>query len=151
VRRTAGFTLLEMIVSTVIMSIAVVGLLSGLGGATRNAAKLRDYDRMVQLARLRMNDLLVDRTFQPGSPISGAFDPAATGGLEAGWQARMVPFERAPGPPSPGQLVLDRIQLNVWWGDERARKSFTLEAFRERMLTPEMIAPQEQGQEEAPQ
>ena len=46
-----GFTLLEMVVATAIMGIAVVGLLSVLAGATRNAARLRDYDRVAQLAR----------------------------------------------------------------------------------------------------
>ena len=139
-RRAAGFTLLEMIVATVIMSIAVVGLLSGLAGATHNAAKLRDYDRMVQLARLQMNDLLVDYTLQPGGGRGGVFDPALAGGLEAGWQAQILPFEHSPMPPAPGQMVLDRIQLTVWWGAESARKTFTLEAFRERQLTAEAIA-----------
>jgi prepilin-type N-terminal cleavage/methylation domain-containing protein len=142
VRRTAGFTLLELIVATVILSIAVVGLLSGLAGSTRNAAKLRDYDRMVQLCRLRMNDLLVDRTFQPGALRSGAFDPALTGGLETGWQAQIALFERAPGTPVVGQMVLDRIQLNVWWGPANARKTLVLEAFRDRLLTPGMVVPE---------
>ena len=45
-----------MVVATLIMAVAVVGLLSGISGATRNAARLRDYDRAVQLARLRMNE-----------------------------------------------------------------------------------------------
>ena len=58
--RQRGFTLLEMIVATMIMGIAVVGLMSGISSTTRNAARLRDYDRVVQLARLRMNDLLAD-------------------------------------------------------------------------------------------
>jgi prepilin-type N-terminal cleavage/methylation domain-containing protein len=138
-RRTAGFTLLELIVSTVIMSIAVVGLLSGLAGSTHNAARLRDYDRMVQVARLRMNDLLVDRSLAPGAPMTGAFDPQSTGGLEAGWQARISIFEHPPTPPAPDQLVLDRIQLDVWWMTGVGRKTFTLEAFRGRMLTPEML------------
>ncbi len=59
-RGRCGFTLLEMIVATLIMGIAVVGLLSGISGATRNAARLRDYDRVAQVARWRMNELLVD-------------------------------------------------------------------------------------------
>ena len=138
-RRTAGFTLLEMIVATVIMSIAVVGLLSGLAGSTHNAIKLRDYDRMVQLARLRMNDLLVDQTLLPGAALSDTFNRAQAGGLEAGWQAQIMPFEQPPVPPAAGQLVLDRIRLTVWWGAERERRTFTMEAFRNRLLTPEML------------
>ena len=59
-RRQRGFTLLEMIVATVIMATAVVGLLASISGAARNAARLRDYDRVVQLGRLQMNDILAD-------------------------------------------------------------------------------------------
>ena len=43
-------TLLEMLVATAIMAMVAVGVLSALSGAVRNAARLRDYDRVVQLA-----------------------------------------------------------------------------------------------------
>jgi general secretion pathway protein I len=124
-----GFTLLEMIVATTIMGIAVVGLMSGLSGATRNAARLRDYDRAAQLARLKMNELLLDPTLPRNTPVAGAFDPALTGGLEITWQARLESFERAP-QPSPGQLSLDRLVLEIWWMSGQERRSFTLDAFR---------------------
>ena len=116
-RAERGFTLLEMIVATTIMAIAVVGLLSGISGATRNAARLRDYDRVVQLARLRMNELLVDQRLPRDTVLAGAFDPAQTGGLEAGWQARLTTFEMPPagvarpdgaGPHRTGSLVDER-------------------------------------------
>ena len=51
-RARRGFTLLEMIVATTIMGIAVAGLMSGIASTTRNAARLRDYDRVVHLARV---------------------------------------------------------------------------------------------------
>jgi hypothetical protein len=127
-----------MIVATLIMSIAVVGMLSGLAGATRNAARLRDYDRMAQLARLRMNDLLVDQAFRPNSAISGTFDTSLTGGLEAGWQARVVNFEQAPPPHAPmvGETVLDQIVLDVWWMSGSSRRTFSMETLRQRTVTP---------------
>ena len=103
-----------MVVATLIMAIAVVGLLSGISGATRNAARLRTYDRAVQLARLRMNDLLMDYTMPRETPVSGTFDPVLTGGVESGWRARLSNFEMPP-VPAPGQLALDRIELEVWW------------------------------------
>ena len=127
-------------VATTIMAIAVVGLLSGLSGATRNAARLRDYDRAAQLARLRMNELMVDRTFPRNIPISGPFDPALTGGIEAGWQARLENFELPPH-PAPGQMALDRIELQVWWKSGNERRTFTLDAFRPRVLMPQDMAP----------
>ena len=75
-----GFTLLEMLVASTIMAVAIVGLLSAIGSATRNAARLRDYDRAAQLARLKMNDLLADDNLAPGAAPSGTFDPTLTGG-----------------------------------------------------------------------
>ena len=52
-----GFTLLEMLVATLIMGLAVVGLLSGISTSMRNAARLADYDRVTLLARARQREL----------------------------------------------------------------------------------------------
>jgi hypothetical protein len=117
------------------MAIAIVGLLSGIAGATRNAARLRDYDRAVQLARLRMNELLADATLPPGQVLTGTFDPRQTGGLEVGWQARMTTIEMPPQKMS-GQPSLQRIELEVWWMAGEKRRSFTLDAHRTHILLP---------------
>lgn len=129
-----------MIVATTIMGIAVVGLLSGISGATRNAARLREYDRAVQLARLRINELLVDQGLPRNTVLAGAFDTAETGGLEAGWQAKLSTFEMPP-VVSPGQMALDRIELEVWWSSGAQRRTFTLDAFRPRVLKTEDLVP----------
>ena len=136
-KRKRGFTLLEMIVATLIMSIAVVGMMSGLAGATRNAARLRDYDRVAHLARLRMNDLLTDPTFHPGIGLSGTFDPSIASGLEAGWVARDATFETSPPPhpPMPGEMALDRVVLDIWWMSGSNRRTFRLETVRRRIVT----------------
>ena len=133
-----GFTLLEMIVATLIMGIAVAGLIEGIAGATRNAAHLRDYDRVVQMARLRMNDLLVDPKLPMNSMVSGDFDPSLSGGMQAGWQAQTVMFAMPPH-PAPGQLALEHIRLQVWWVSGSERRSLELEALRKYVLRPEEI------------
>jgi general secretion pathway protein I len=135
-----GFTVLEMIVATTIMGIAVVGLLSGIASSTRNAARLREYGRAVQLARLRMNELLLDQRFPRDVAVSGPYDPALSGGLEMGWQAHLTTFEMPPA-PAPGQFALDRIELQVWWMAGTHRRTFTLDGFRPRVLKPEDFAP----------
>jgi general secretion pathway protein I len=139
-RRQRGFTLLEMIVATTIMGIAVVGLLGGISGATHNAARLRDYDRIVQLARLRINELIVDRQLPRDTLLTGPFDPSQSGGLESGWQARLTAFEMPPA-PAPGQYALDRLELQVWWVSGSTRRTLNLEAFRPRILRPEDLVP----------
>jgi len=131
-----GFTLLEMIVATTIMGIAVAGLMGGISNSTRNAARLRDYDRMVQLARLRMNGLLTAPRTPSNILQEGTFDPAITGGLECGWRAQASVFEQA-STPAAGDYVLDRIQLEVWWMSSGRRHTFPLDSYRRRTLRPE--------------
>lgn len=137
-RGRRGFTLLEMIVATTIMGIAVAGLMSGIASTTRNAARLRDYDRVVQLARLRMNGLLADPRVPVNVQQEGRFDPALTGEMECGWRAMVTVAEKSP-VPQPGEYVLDRVQLEIWWMSAGKRRTFPLEGYRRRTLRPEEV------------
>jgi general secretion pathway protein I len=128
-----GFTLLEMLVASTIMAVAIVGLLEGIGGATRNAARLRDYDRAASLARSRMNELLADDMLANGGSWNGAFDPGLTGGLDIEWQARMSTIEMPP-TPAIGQPCLQRIELQISWMAGDQKKTFTLDSYRTHML-----------------
>src|SRR5712691_7500245 len=92
-----GFTLLEVLVATLIMGIAISGILSGLSGAARNASRLTDHDRATLLAKHKMDELLVDRTAPRNQELAGEFDPAVSGGVRTGWRARVAPFEAPPG------------------------------------------------------
>jgi type II secretion system protein I len=141
VKSTRGVTLLEMIVAATILAIAVVGLMAGLAGTTRNAARLQDYDRAVQLGRTRMNELMLDRRLPRNAYVSGSFDPSQTGGLEAGWKARLTQFELPPHPAN-GDIALDRVELQIWWRDGNGNnvRTFTLDAYRPHMLAADDVA-----------
>ena len=78
-KKTAGFTLLEVLVATLIMGVAVSGLIVGLSNSVRNAGRLASYDRAAQLARSQMTELL-----HHGSPpgIRKAIKPAFHCALE---------------------------------------------------------------------
>jgi general secretion pathway protein I len=135
-----GFTLLEMIVATTVMGIAIAGLMSGISSSTRNAARLRDYDRVVQLARLRMNSLLADPRVPRNVLQEGMFDPALTGGLECGWSAQVTMAEKSSLTPAVGEYVLDRLQVEIWWMSGGQRRTFPLDSYRRRTLRQEDYA-----------
>ena len=138
-KSTRGVTLLEMIVAATILAIAVVGLMAGLAGTTHNAARLQDYDRAVQLGRTRMNELMLDQRIPRNTLVEGPFDPAQTGGLEAGWKARVSQFEMPPH-AAPGEVALDRIELQVWWRTGKNVRTYTLDAYRPHALLAEDVA-----------
>jgi general secretion pathway protein I len=135
-RRQQGFTLLEVLVATVIMAIAVTGLLSSLSTSARNASKLLDYDRAAVLAKRQLDELMSNRVLPKGQPFEGRFDPATTGGVEAGWRAEVRPFETRPG-GGPGQPMIERIAVEVFWKSGNNTRRFALEGFRRAVMTPQ--------------
>src|SRR5262249_17471304 len=121
-----GFTLLEVLVATTIMGVAVVTLLSALSTSVRNASRLTDYDRAVLLARAKMDSLLVDPALPLHSVMEQSLDPVLLGGAKGGWRAQVTPFELAPG----GGRGLDGGNLEMWWISGNQGRSFGLEGFR---------------------
>jgi len=121
-----GFTLLEVLVATALMAIAVAGLLSNLTTSMTNAARLTEYDRAALLARRKMDDLLAQRYLPKGVVMEGKFE----GPFESGWRARAKPFEWRGDAPGPGSDVLERIELQVWWKSGTKTKDIRLETCR---------------------
>jgi type II secretion system protein I len=122
-KRAAGFTLLEVLVATTILGLAVVGLLSNLSTSMRNAAHVSDADRVAQLARNKMEELMVDQNLPYQGAIEGAFDNNIS------WTAQFGPFE---GPPNygPGAVILQRIALVVHWKNGDNLRQFPVEGYR---------------------
>jgi general secretion pathway protein I len=131
-----GFTLLEVLVASAIMGIAVVGVLAALSGTMRNAARLTDYDRAVMIGRAKLDELLLDPRVPRGSPVEGRFDPSLMGGLEGGWTALRTQFDALQA-PAPGDQTLDRIELQIWWISNAQRRIFVVDGYRVYKLRPE--------------
>lgn len=130
-RHARGFTLLEVLVATTIMGIAVAGLIEGLSQSTRNASRLTDYDRAAMLARTKMNDLLLDASLPFEGHQDGQFDSDQSGGVTAGWSAVLQPFD-VPPRAGPGTIILQRVALEVWWMPAAgSRRSIQLEGYRQ--------------------
>ena len=131
-----GFTLLEVLVATAIMAIAVTTALSALRTSLRNADRQTETARAASLARRKMGELMA-QTFAPCCQVlEGVFPPAYTGGVAAGWSAMITPSEAAAPQPSPGMPGIERIQLEVWWQSGAGRRTMKLEAYRRARLTP---------------
>ena len=134
-----GFTLLEVLVATVVMAIAVTGLLSALSTSLTNAARLTDYDRAALLGRQKMDELLLSNGLPKLMPIEGVWEPEATGDIRIGWRARFSPFEMVQH-PAQGMPYTEHIELEIWWMNGEKRRTLQLEGFRRSILTREDMA-----------
>ena len=128
--RRAGFTLLEVLIATVIMGVAVTALISGLSQSVKNANRLADYDRAVMLARTRMNDLLLDVNLPFDGSVNGVFTADQASGIPSGWSAALKPYDIPPN-AQPGATVLQQIALDIWWQPATGgRRTMHLESYR---------------------
>lgn len=134
-----GFTLLEVLVATVIMAAAVVALLSNLSTSLLHAGRLSDYDRAIMLAKRTMEELLAEPNLPKRTMLGGEWDPQLVG-VAGGWQAVLTPFEKQPS-AGPGSMGLDRLQLEIWWMNGTQRRVMNLETYRQGVVRPEDMPP----------
>ena len=132
-KHNRGFTLLEVLVATAIMGIAIAGVLNTITGAARNAARLTEYDRAVLLAQSKMDELLAEPKLARNVPMAGEFDAVRTGGVPCSWRAVIQPFETVAG-GAPGMADVDRVELEIDWMDGAVKHRFSLEGFRRGIL-----------------
>jgi prepilin-type N-terminal cleavage/methylation domain-containing protein len=118
-KSSAGFTLLEVLVASVIMAVAIAGLLSNLTTSMRNAARLTEYDRAALLARHKMDELLVTPAIPGQMVIEGRFDPVQSGTVEAA------------GRPGRQSLKARRMRGRASKSSERIRAADLVETGRE--------------------
>lgn len=121
------------------MGIAVAGAMSGLSASARNASRITQYDRAALLARSKMDELLLDNATPRNQILSANYTPLETGGVTAGWQARVVPFEALETTFNPGATVVERVELEIWWMDGPTRRSFSMEGIRRAQIPVETI------------
>jgi general secretion pathway protein I len=128
-----GFTLLEVLVATTIMAIAVTALVGNLTGSLRNLDRLTQKDRAATLAKRKMEELLLNPSLPRFQQMEGKWDPPNVSDRQ-GWVLRLTPFD-VPEVAGPGAPILDRLQLDAWWMDGTQRRVYTLVAYRRGVLT----------------
>ena len=121
-RRSAnmrGFTLLEVLVSTVLLASVVVAVLGLSSQALRSLSRIQPHEVAISHAREQMNQILLLDALEPG---------VSSGSWEDGyrWESRITPSTRGP-KPSSSDYSLFEIRVVISWGELKAEKTYALE------------------------
>jgi prepilin-type N-terminal cleavage/methylation domain-containing protein len=122
-----GFSLIEVLVATVIMAVAVSALLSNLSTSTANLIRTSDLDRIQHLAKRKMDEALSAQNPPRLVWLEGAFSVDEQRRPTAGWRLRYSPYE---GLVASGGESLERVELESWYLSGTRRRSFYIESYR---------------------
>ena len=114
--RSAGFSLLEMVVAISILALALASLYQAAGGATRNVRTDERYAYAVELAQ----SVLANNAMVPVSGVSAHGETA--GGFKWRVQTTPVNLQRTPLPAG----SLQEIEVAVGWTDGRKQREVVL-------------------------
>lgn len=127
-RREAGFTLIEVLVATVLLAVAVGALLSNLSVSTGNLFRTSDIDRLTFLSKRKMDELLAVQNLPRGMVIEGPLElDAARKRPVAGFRAQIL-MASPMGPTTREQL--ERVRLETWIESGNRRRTLQLESYR---------------------
>lgn len=122
-----GFTLLEVLVATIILAVAVSALMANLSTSTSNLFRVNDMDRLTFLSKRKMDELLSIQNLPRAVVLEGVLEADAQNRAIAGFKAQILPF--GPISQSSGDR-LERVRLETWLQAGSRRRILLLESFR---------------------
>jgi general secretion pathway protein I len=122
-----GFSLLEVLVAFVILSLVATALFELFGGALRNAGASADWSRALLVAQTRLTEAAAAQPLREGS----ASGTDASGRI--GWQTVVAPYQVPDADPDVERASesmptrLYRVSVDVrYMGDNGRERTFTL-------------------------
>jgi general secretion pathway protein I len=120
-----GFTLLEVLVATIILAVAVSALLANLSTSTSNLFRTNDIDKLTFLSKRKMDELIAVRASAGG--LEGVLEQDMKNNATAGFRAVILPVTGIGS--NTGERV-ERIVLETWILSGTRRRTMQLESFR---------------------
>lgn len=115
----SGFTLLEVLVSTVLFSSVFVAVVALSSQSLRNLERMHPHELALSHAREKMNQVLLLEELTPGIS-SGSWNDGYR------WEVQISPNTYGPPKASLGYGLFD-VRVAISWGDAPADKAYVLE------------------------
>lgn len=114
-----GFTLLEVLISTVLLSSVFVAVVALSSQSLRNLNHMQPHETAMVHAQEKLNQLLLLEELTPGAS-SGTWDDGYR------WEVQISPNFYSP-KSGPNDFALLDIHVAVFWGDAPGDRSYVLE------------------------
>jgi general secretion pathway protein I len=113
-RGQRGFTLIEIIVAFVLLSLVLASGFEIFSGGLRRAGDLEDYSRAIVIAQSRLASAGAEEPLRAGETQGDSEDHRFR------WVVSVAPFEEEPPQPGqpqpgPGTYMLYRVEVRVSW------------------------------------
>ena len=115
----SGFTLLEVLISTVLLASVYVAVVALSSQSLRNLTRMQPHEMAMSHAREKMNQVLLLEELLPGTS-AGTWQDGYR------WEVRISPNVYSP-KPAPNSFGLFDVRVAIFWGDAPTGKSYVLE------------------------
>ncbi|WP_432471307.1 type IV pilus modification PilV family protein [Amphritea sp. HPY] len=131
-RRARGFSLLEVLVAFVVLSLSLGIILQIFSLSSRITRTSEVYQQALLVAESKMAELLSEPFIEPGRD-DGSYDDRDHDGvmLDMQWQTEVSDYEFPDDPPVDNQSLQPYlIEVSVSWGDGAKAQNITLSTIR---------------------
>jgi len=118
-RGSPGFTLIEILVAMVILTICLVAIMELFSGGLKGGRVSREYLQAIFHAREKMEEILIAPELSAGS-MEGRFPDNSL------WNVEITPFVEDEAVMPIGSVRLFRIALEVTWREGHRQRNITI-------------------------
>jgi prepilin-type N-terminal cleavage/methylation domain-containing protein len=114
----AGFTLVEVLVTLLLIGIALPAIMHGITSAQIAGASAKRYNEATELAKSQLAQILAGSQWNSNASLSGDFSPNFP---DYQWKATVAPWDL-----DTSGMGINQIDLTVSWQDRGRPASLTL-------------------------
>jgi len=124
--RNKGFTLIEVVVALAILGVGLIVIIELFSGGLRLGKTSEEYTKAVEYARMKMEEIAVQRSVEEGIE-EGGFDDVFHWRVGAK-KMDILPIEKSSDFKPPVDLY--QIQVNITWKSGSKERSVGIESYK---------------------
>jgi general secretion pathway protein I len=128
-RSTHGFTLIEVLIASVVMGTVFVAVMGLLSTSLRNIDRMKPHEIALAHAQEKMNEVLILEALAPGT-TSGAWGDGYRWQVDVENAPILLDSQAASEPKNNDAYRLFRLRVQIRWGNEDMPKAYEIQTLQ---------------------